>query len=191
MEDSIVKLTQQMFMAPVQDKGGIKFSVIAENSHDGENITVVGDVPAGDIGKVIGERGVRVTAMRTILKWASMNAKSRKYFIALTGGPYDPGRFKDATPIAPMAFEGIVSLMKRIVMALSRSPEKVKLELQEDANTVHMRFHVGDDLGYIIGKNGDTIRAIFNVFENCTVTDSRKYSATYIAADGKTSTLNR
>ena len=57
-------------------------------------------------------------------------------------------------------------LVEYLVKSLADHPEEVMLETREDDESISMELKIAqDDLGKIIGKNGNTINAIRSVLQ--------------------------
>lgn len=61
---------------------------------------------------------------------------------------------------------GVKELAEFLIKSLADHPEKVELEEREEDDTVLIELRISpDDVGKIIGKNGNTINAIRTVLQ--------------------------
>src|ERR1039458_7334895 len=81
--------------------------------------------------------------------------------------------------------KGIKALVEYLVKALADHPEKVELEEREEDDIVLIALKISpDDIGKIIGKNGNTINAIRTVLQTA-ASSHRKRAKLEVAGQGE------
>jgi len=93
--------------------------------------------------------------------------------------PADSAPLADSDPLQEW------DLLTEIVLALVSQPGKVFVEGQEEENTSHFLIHVApEDLGKVIGRNGETVSTIRKLIGRVSAARGRK-TFIHIAEPGK------
>lgn len=70
---------------------------------------------------------------------------------------------------------GLKDLAEYLIKSLADHPEKVELEEREEDDTVLIELKISpEDLGKIIGKNGNTINAIRTVLQTAAASQKKR-----------------